>query len=710
MARYSDTLRDQNLAPVAGAKVYVKLRDGTTPVITSDSGEVIKQPIITNEYGAYSFNGPVNYYDINYYIGSRLVQEARSVPVGGPVTSFDVTVEMVELRDESRDSTELAREYANADLDQPIPGAASPADRGAAYWSSVASEKSNEAAGYSASADEAKDQAATFATLAATNANDWYGDTSAGIAGTSVGDYFYVPDLTNKVLRSYKHDTGGVAVEQFPIPSATLLQQYAPAYAAASNVGNAFTMATPFGITSYTNNQEFQFRIPLDFAGFAQDVVPTLKVDTAAALGIYDDTDNFVDASTWTGGAYKTVRYSTSFGGLFREIAPKPKNPDTLPIAELYDSGVTSDGETYTLTSPGADFDALKTGSNRILWARFNVTNTVTQPEVLVNGEGPYPLLDQNGGSLALGSIVPAVATWFRYVDAGGDPYYQLLMIPPSSGGGDDLRAQQLATQQMYGIQRIWNELNRTAFDAIPRTLEVDYDFATAGQETQFKAAKGAWPATYTSYSHNVGGWIEMDLSTGGGLGYDPNHVAPGPGFLQLPLVMRPADGFPVDAGTDFTNAILELDIQLLDLSVPPGVILGMHFQASDSAAPIGTGTSKRLNYLYTGELLNDVIGLGFGKPAGPAWQGAETSIADTGVVTLTVDFIPNDAFWMQLGSSYARADTYSVAPIARALENGLLSMILIALHPQQNPPTQEPLAGLTGTLRLHGLRLRIPS
>lgn len=101
MARYPATVRDQNGAPIPGVDVYVTLRSGETPVLTDDDDNVLSQPLTTDEYGGFYFNGEIEFYDLAYYYGGRLIQRDYSVPVGGPVPSFDVTLEMIVLRDET---------------------------------------------------------------------------------------------------------------------------------------------------------------------------------------------------------------------------------------------------------------------------------------------------------------------------------------------------------------------------------------------------------------------------------------------------------------------------------------------------------------------------------------------------------------------------------------------------------------------------------
>ena len=120
MARYSATVRDQNEAPIAGVSITVTLRSGDVPVLTDDDDNVLEQPLVTDEYGGFYFNSEIEFYDFAYYYGGRLIRRDYSVPVGGPVTSFDVTLEMIALRNEAevfRDQTETARDITIAARD-----------------------------------------------------------------------------------------------------------------------------------------------------------------------------------------------------------------------------------------------------------------------------------------------------------------------------------------------------------------------------------------------------------------------------------------------------------------------------------------------------------------------------------------------------------------------------------------------------------------
>lgn len=82
MARYSDTLRDQNGAVIAGALVAVLNRDGATASLTDDDGLPLANPLTTDQYGGFYFNAPDTFYELSYYYGGRLILRDRNVLVG----------------------------------------------------------------------------------------------------------------------------------------------------------------------------------------------------------------------------------------------------------------------------------------------------------------------------------------------------------------------------------------------------------------------------------------------------------------------------------------------------------------------------------------------------------------------------------------------------------------------------------------------------
>jgi hypothetical protein len=82
MARYSDTILDQNNVPIVGALIAVKNQDGSTPALTDDGGQVLLNPLTSDSYGAYYFNGPANFYDEEYFYGGRLIRKNYGITVG----------------------------------------------------------------------------------------------------------------------------------------------------------------------------------------------------------------------------------------------------------------------------------------------------------------------------------------------------------------------------------------------------------------------------------------------------------------------------------------------------------------------------------------------------------------------------------------------------------------------------------------------------
>ncbi len=84
MARYTDTLRDQNGAIVAGGLITVLRGDGTTPVLTDDDDNVLSQPLVSDRYGTWYFNASDSRYDFFFYYGGRTRLIERGVVVGVP--------------------------------------------------------------------------------------------------------------------------------------------------------------------------------------------------------------------------------------------------------------------------------------------------------------------------------------------------------------------------------------------------------------------------------------------------------------------------------------------------------------------------------------------------------------------------------------------------------------------------------------------------
>ncbi len=84
MARYSDTLRDRNSRPIAGALVSVLNYDGTAATITNDDASPLANPFSSGADGSVEFNADDGFYTLEYRYGGRLVQTDNRVPVGAP--------------------------------------------------------------------------------------------------------------------------------------------------------------------------------------------------------------------------------------------------------------------------------------------------------------------------------------------------------------------------------------------------------------------------------------------------------------------------------------------------------------------------------------------------------------------------------------------------------------------------------------------------
>lgn len=84
MARYSDTLRDQNSRVIAGALVAVRDYAGNSATLTNDDGSPLENPFSSGADGSVVFNTDDGFYDLEYRYGGRLILTDRRVPVGSP--------------------------------------------------------------------------------------------------------------------------------------------------------------------------------------------------------------------------------------------------------------------------------------------------------------------------------------------------------------------------------------------------------------------------------------------------------------------------------------------------------------------------------------------------------------------------------------------------------------------------------------------------
>lgn len=147
-----------------------------------------------------------------------------------------------------------------------------------------------------------------------------------------------------------------------------------------------------------------------------------------------------------------------------------------------------------------------------------------------------------------------------------------------------------------------------------------------------------------------------------GGWWPDPNHIAPGGGWLNL-VMMRDATDLPIG---DFTDLVFTFTIDLDDLHLPQGAGVYAFFQSQDHHIPWGAG--NYVNYLNT---------------ANPITRSG----------TYSIRFSTDDADWLPLGSSFARRDTYGVsASVADALGGTPVDFGLVILRGDADPT--RPLSG----------------
>lgn len=456
--------------------------------------------------------------------------------------------------------------------------------------------------------------------------------------------------------------------------------------------------------------RQYRFKVPTGTGYETPPTVsaPTLAIDGGTAFPVYDNLFNLIDPVQLTPGNFVDVQYSAALGGVWVVVEPRKFNTANNVVQPLVDTD-TGTGAAYIVQSTGLGLllDSSFGGTKRLLM-RFIRTNTSSAPTLTVDGNPPVPVLSYNATPIEIGSLVPGADYWLRFNWAGGDPYFSIQLPLPTAAAADSYAARQEAGAAQRGAQQLWHALEGPAFDAIPRTTVLNETFATGANAAKYRWAQGnTGSPTYAEYQWvddgGGTGHIEADLSDGAGLWWDPNHIYPGPGFLQLLWVAHTsAFGAPIPAVADLTNAILDLEIRLTDFTLPAGARLALLSQFSDG------GLSY--NYLHLsdeGRLIDDIAGFGgfgFGFPP------KESLLSDSGLVPLSFKFPASDSFVRPIGWSTARAADYGAAPIGEAMTYGLDDFILVALFPQQANPTTPPLDKVSGTLEIHSVRLRVPT
>lgn len=80
----SDTVKDENGLPVPGASVYVTTSLGADAVLTSDGTASLAQPIVTDEFGGYSYYADAGYYSEDIWFGGRRRWREHNIAIGSP--------------------------------------------------------------------------------------------------------------------------------------------------------------------------------------------------------------------------------------------------------------------------------------------------------------------------------------------------------------------------------------------------------------------------------------------------------------------------------------------------------------------------------------------------------------------------------------------------------------------------------------------------
>lgn len=480
-----------------------------------------------------------------------------------------------------------------------------------------------------------------------------------------------------------------------------------------ASTGSQISLQTAYGTeTTPDIYRLYRFQLNSTYPGPSVNV-PTVALNGGAPVPVYDHAGQLIDREQLKAQHYVTLQYRTAFGGIFSVVSPAKAH--TSPPIILTDTE-SSSGNAYVTRTRNLDY---LPDNKQLYLARFNGTQTASHLSLQVNSAPALPVYELNGGVPVAGRIQAGQLYTLQYVeagdpdDAGGAPYWIILDPAEDVGQRQALVAAQIAEQATLSLRERWRDDNLAAFDAIPRTTLFDHDFATDVDAGMYRARLGGEALTeeYIAYDWNAEGYIEKDLSGNDGLWWDANHVWPGPGFLQLPLVLQPTWHAALSSSTPLKNAILTTRLRLVDFELPPGAVLAWHFQTIDNS-PGGSG--KAVNYISVDRLVSDAAGFGIGPDSGISWPHLKPSVADSGWFDFSVRFIPDDAFWQPLATSVLRGNgpdgtnTYSTAPIRRALEGTFLSMILVVLFPQQINPRARPARRAKGTLQLDSIRLDV--
>lgn len=482
-------------------------------------------------------------------------------------------------------------------------------------------------------------------------------------------------------------------------------------YCSATFAADVFSLSTAYNTSDTTPSiyEIYRFAVPGSYAGFAVADNLKVKINGGTSYPLYNHRAGLASPAQFEASKFVMIQF---MGGFFKIVYPELREGvDPVHVRDL-DTGVEW---SYDVRSQNVDWQP---ESGQYIKCRFIKSNQTQQMRISLNSGAFRNIYELDGSNVRPGRIVGGAQGGLLYtlqylafgdpnfIGPSGDPPYWVIIDPPmDQQEREALTALQLASQSMLTLRKRWEADNLTAWEAIPRTTVFDHSFATAGDQSKYRWA--AVNGDYNPYDHNAGGYIEKDFAANP-LFFDPNHHSPGPGFIQLPFVIHPLWHTNLAGLTTMKNAKLTLDLRLLDFELPPGVILAWHYQAQ--VVPGSPGQSA--NYLYMGQLVSDAAGFGVAPYAGIGWPPVRRIIPDTFNFDFTVRFIDDDAYWMQLGTSRAKAaiggssPLYTVRSISDAFAGQFQSMILVALYPQQHIPTRAPQQAIKGKIRCYNAKL----
>lgn len=445
---------------------------------------------------------------------------------------------------------------------------------------------------------------------------------------------------------------------------------------------------------------------------------PTLQVGATAAKPLCTPDGVAIGIGRMIAGMSYIFEYVNSSGGFWRllsPLAPDPNQRRSIRVSDL-DTG-TADAFNGQSSIP----ELFYSNTTRYLFTPVKGPNTIAGVTFKVDALAALQIYDEPRGDLvAPGRIQAGVTYELDYIPSFGG-YWMIRspkLLPRSTS--EVLRAQQSADAMGRSLRNLYRA--SSAFTGIVRTQIYEELFDAAPSVDGFRVAHGTGPnvaATYDTLVWNAadGGYGSAVFSASAGFlaWWDWNHVYPGPGFLNLFMVVGSGGGgggLPLPIISDCRNLKITMRLRVLGLTLPNGSRLVFHIQTVDKSVDLG-GTGKAFNLVYLDTILDEALsaptaarkdaGFGLGFPPQVA------TITDSGEVEIIIYTVPDDAWWLLLGGSIGRADTYRPATADYALNRPLANMQIQILHPQQPDPQVPPPNRPVGELRISYLKIEKP-